>query len=151
MRWVTAFVLAPTQARVDFVDVSKLRGHEEVDPRHLEALRAEIQADGMLKRPIVVDRRTNVILDGEHRFNALKRLGCTRIPLVFVDYDSPSIQVKAWRREEPVTKQDVIEAGVTGKKLPFKTSRHVIQVGPGLRHLSVLQRRVDIPLEQLRG
>lgn len=148
---MTAFVLPTTQARVDFIDLSKLREHEEVDPKHLEALRAEIRDDGMLKRPIVVDRRTNVILDGEHRFNALKQLGCTRIPLVFVDYDSPSIQVKAWRGEEQVTKQDVMEAGVTGKKLPFKTSRHMIQVGPGLRHISVLQRRVDIPLEWLRG
>jgi len=131
--------------------MSKLREHEEVNPRHLEALKARIQADGMLKRPIVVDRETHVILDGEHRFNALKQLGCTRIPLVFVDYSSSSIQVKAWRREERVAKQNVIEAGMSGRKLPFKTSKHLIRLGSGLRHISVLQTRVDIPLEQLRG
>jgi len=148
---VTAFVLSTSQARVDLVEVSELREHEEVDPRHLKALRAKIQADGVLKRPIVVDRTTHVILDGEHRFNALKQLGCTRVPLIFVDYNSPSIQVKAWRRQERLTKQDVIEAGATDRKLRPKTSRHEILVGSRLRHISALQTRVDIPLEQLRG
>ena len=151
MRGVTAFVLSTSQARVDLVEVSELREHEEVDPRHLEALRAKIKADGVLKRPIVVDRTTHVILDGEHRFNALKQLGCTRVPLIFVDYNSPSIHVKAWRRQERLTKQDVIEAGVTDRKLRPKTSRHEILVGSRLRHISALQTRVDIPLEQLRG
>ena len=148
---MTAFVLSTSQGRVDLVDVSELREHEEVDSKHLEALRAEIQADGVLKRPIVVDRTTHVILDGEHRFNALKQLGCTRVPLIFVDYNSSSIQVKSWRRQERVTKQDVIEAGVTDRKLRPKTSRHQIRLGSKLRHISALQTRVDVPLEQLRG
>ncbi len=146
-----AFVLARAHARIGLVGLHELREHEEVDPKHLEELRDEIRADGILKRPIVVDRRNHVILDGEHRFNALKQLGCSRIPSVLVDYRSPLIQVKAWRREERVTKRDVVEAGLTGRKLPFKSSKHLIRVESGLRHISVLQKRVDVPLDQLRG
>lgn len=150
LRWVTVFALPLLQLRVDLIGLRKLREHEEVDPRHLRRLKAQIRADGVLKRPIVVDRKTRVILDGEHRFNALKQLGCTQIPIVFVDYDSPSIGVKAWRKGEHVTKEAVIEAGVTGRKLSFKTSRHMIRLGSRLNHISVLQGRVDIPLERLR-
>lgn len=71
------------------VELNKLRQHEEVDSAHLKELKEEIRSDMVLKFAIVVDKNTNVILDGEHRFNALRELGCRSIPVVYVDYNSP--------------------------------------------------------------
>ena len=82
------------------VELNKLRQHEEVDPTHLKELKEEIRSDKILKFAIVVDKNTNVILDGEHRFNALKELGCRRIPIVYVDYNSPDIEVQTWRNNQ---------------------------------------------------
>jgi hypothetical protein len=100
--------------------------------------------DGILKRPIVVDRSTKIILDGHFRFNALKQLGCSKIPVFFVDYDSPHILVEGWRDGETVTKEDVVRAGLTGKKLPPKTSKHMLSF-----HISKIAKKVNTPLSDL--
>jgi ParB-like chromosome segregation protein Spo0J len=77
--------------------LKELREHEEIEPVYLERLKKQIQDDGILKKPIVVDKNTKIILDGHFRFNALKQLGYSRIPVFSVDYNSPNILVTAWR------------------------------------------------------
>jgi cysteine synthase/O-phosphoserine sulfhydrylase/cystathionine beta-synthase len=141
----------PYITEVQLVELDKLRQHEEVDPAHLKELKEEIKSDKILKFAIVVDKNTNIILDGEHRFNSLKELGCRRIPVVYVDYNSPDIQVQSWRNNLHLTKKDVIEAGLGEKKLPPKTSKHMIKIGDRLLHISAIQKRTDVPLEVLRN
>ncbi|MGQ9538792.1 MAG: pyridoxal-phosphate dependent enzyme [Candidatus Bathycorpusculaceae bacterium] len=133
------------------IELNKLRQHEEADPKHLKELTQEIASDKTLKYTIVVDQKTNVILDGEHRYNALKNLGCKRIPVIYVDYSSPNIEVQTWRNNYHLTKRDVIEAALTGKKFPPKTSCHMIRNSDTLFHISTIEKRVDIPLEVLRS
>ncbi|MEM3627123.1 MAG: pyridoxal-phosphate dependent enzyme [Candidatus Bathyarchaeia archaeon] len=134
-----------------FVKITDLKQHEEVDQSHLEKLKAEINLDSILKFAIVADKNTNVILDGEHRFNALKELGCKRIPVIYVDYDSSNIEVRSWKNGANLTKKDVIEAGLSGKTLPPRTSMHMIRIGNTLLHISTIEKRVDTPLEVLRS
>jgi ParB-like chromosome segregation protein Spo0J len=140
----------PYVTEAKLAELDKLRQHEEVDPAHLRELKEEIKSDKILKLAIVVDLNTNVILDGEHRFSALKELGCKKIPVVYVDYNSPDIEVRTWRSNPHLTKKGVIEAGLGGKKLPPKTSKHMVAISDKLLHISALEKRVDIPLEELR-
>lgn len=133
------------------IELNKLRQHEEADPKHLKELTQEIASDKILKYTIVVDQKTHVILDGEHRYNALKNLGCKRIPVIYVDYSSPNIEVQTWRNNYHLKKRDVIEAALTGKKFPPKTSCHMIRNSDTLSHISTIEKRVDIPLEVLRS
>jgi cysteine synthase/O-phosphoserine sulfhydrylase/cystathionine beta-synthase len=133
------------------VKLAELKQHEEVDKCHLKKLKEEINLDNVLKFAIVADKNTNVILDGEHRFNALKELGCRRIPVVYVDYNSPNIEVRSWKSDVNLTKKDVIKAGLNGKMLPPKTSMHMIRIGNTLLHISAIEKRVDVPLEVLRS
>ncbi|MDH7477507.1 MAG: ParB N-terminal domain-containing protein [Candidatus Bathyarchaeota archaeon] len=132
------------------VKLNKLKQHEEVDPTHLKELKEEIASDKILKFAIVVDKNTNVILDGQHRFNAIKELGCKRIPVVYVDYYSPEIEVQSWKSNPHLTKKDVVEAGLSGRKFPPKTSKHMIRNGSSLHHISAIEKCVNIPLEKLR-
>ena len=120
--------------------MKKLKEHEEVSLDHLIQLKQEIEKDGFLKNPIIVDKNTNIILDGHHRFNSLKQLNCTKVLAYLVNYNSPEIKVRNWRRGEKVMKKDVIKAGLTGKKLPSKTSRHIIPNRP---------LNLNIPLKDL--
>ena len=136
---------------MQLAELNTLRQHEEANLNHLRELKKEIELDKILKFAIVVDKNTNIILDGEHRFNALKELGCNKVPVVFVDYNSPAIEVQAWRNGEQVTKKDVIEAGLGEKKLLPMTSKHVIRTCNTHAHISVIEKRVDISLEKLRG
>jgi len=143
--------MAEKHTEVHLAELNKLLQHEEADPEHLKELTQEIASDKILKHPIVVDEKTNVILDGEHRFNALKNLGCKRIPVIYVNYESPNIEVQTWRGNHQITKREIIQAALTGKKFPPKTSRHMIRNSDVLTHISSIEKRVDIPLEVLKS
>ncbi len=142
----------PLEGREDiiFVEINHLKEHEEVRPPYLEELKNQILCDGILKMPIAVDKETYVILDGHHRLRVLKGIGCTRIPVLLVDYQSPDIRVHAQREGETVTKEMVIETGLCGRRMPPKTSRHMVLVDGELCHISAIETVVNIPLERLK-
>jgi len=107
------------------LELARLRSHEQVDESALRALAAEIQRDGRLLQPVIVDAESLVILDGHHRVSALRDLGCRLVPAYLVDYGDPAITVGSWRAETPpVSKDDVVQAGYLGRPFPPKTSRH---------------------------
>lgn len=137
------------QLRPVLVRLEELREHENFDPKHLEELLAEIKQDGCLKRPIIVDLQTRVILDGHHRYNCMKRLGKTHIPAYFVDYQRPEIEVLPWDNKPPVTKEIVINAGLSGKKLPSKSSRHMVRINNELHHITFIEKETPTPLDQI--
>jgi ParB-like chromosome segregation protein Spo0J len=135
---------------VELIELDKLQPHEEVDFEHLRKLKEEIRSDGVLKFAITVSKNGKIIIDGHHRVAALKELGCTKIPAIFVDYSSPDIEVQSWKDYIQLTKEEIIKAGMGSKKLPPKTSRHIIRIGSALKHISAIEKRVDIPLEELK-
>lgn len=148
---MTLFLQALFTKEVRLVELDKLREHEEFDTEHLKKLTEEIASDKILKFAIVVDKNTNIILDGEHRFNALKDLACKKIPVVYVDYNSPDIKVKTWRNGLRLTKKDVIDAGLSKEKFLATTSKHMVRNGDKESHISSIEKKVDVPLEVLRG
>jgi hypothetical protein len=138
------------QTQVTLLPFEWLVEHEEVDPVYLEVLITEIASDGILKLPITVDKATNVIIDGHHRFHALRQLSCKNIPVALINYDSDDIRVLAWNEEEQITKKTVLNAAFSGKKLPPKTSKHLVLVNGSFQHISALEEEVNIPLSTLR-
>ena len=107
---------------VVFFKIEALKEHEEIRPDYLEALKNEILADGILKMPICIDEKTCIILDGHHRLQALKRLGCKKIPCVLVDYQSENISVIPWREGETITKETIIDMALSA------CTRHKVMV-----------------------
>jgi uncharacterized protein YqiB (DUF1249 family) len=132
------------------VDMSELKEHEKIDLKHLEKLKKRIELDGVLKMGIVADKMYNIIIDGHHRFTSLKKLGYRKIPVVFVDYYASEIIVRPWRDGMKVTKEMIVKAGLTGKKLPPKTSKHMIRINNRLEHISILEEKINMPLERLK-
>ncbi len=127
---------------VTLVPVNVLKQHERIVDENMVRLQRELAHDGIVKDPIIVDKRTMVILDGHHRYNALKCMGYRYVPVCLVDYRNDRITVEAWRTGERVTKAEVMQAGLTGILLPAKTSRHVV---PGTPH------SVNVPLSLLEA
>jgi hypothetical protein len=133
------------------MNINDLKEHEEVEAKHLEKLKKLIRKDKVLKKPIVVDKNTSIIIDGHTRFNSLKQLGYSRVPVLLIDYTSPEILVRTWKNYRKITKEDVIIAGLNGKKFSPKTSKHMVKIGNKIEHISILERRINIPLEKLGG
>jgi len=136
--------------KIVFFEIEELKEHEEIRPDYLEILKNEILSDGILKMPICIDKKTCIILDGHHRLHALKKIGCTKIPVVMVDYHSPEIKVIPWREGEMITKEKIIDTALSGKRMPSKTSKHMIILDGEWTHISAIEMTIDIPLEELK-
>ncbi len=133
-----------------FIELEELKEHEEIRPDYLEELKNEILSDGILKMPIAVDKKTYIILDGHHRLHALKKIGCKRIPVILFDYQSPEIEVLPHREGETVTKEMIIQTALAGRRMPPKTSKHMIMIEGELKHISILETVINIPLGKLK-
>ena len=117
--------------KITIIKNNLLKQHEKIRKNHLNQLFEQIQKDGFISDPIVADKNTMVILDGHHRFNAIKLFGLTSSPVYLVNYKSKKIKVTSWRKGgEKITKQLVMKAGLSGNLLRPKTSRHFIPEKP---------------------
>jgi len=83
---------------IAILNISDLHLHEEISPDFLSELVQSIEIDGFLKHPIIVDKKSLVVLDGMHRVAALEELECKRIPVCLVDYENSAIEVASWYR-----------------------------------------------------
>lgn len=81
-------------SRYLLMPIDDLRLQEKGLPLYLKLIEEELLRDGILKHPIIVDEGTGVILNGMHRWLALRRLGYTHIPVLLVDYlKNPRIRI----------------------------------------------------------
>ena len=117
--------------------------HEEVISGNLDAMKKRLVNSGKFFQPLLVDAATNVILDGHHRWNAAKALGLDLVPVVAIDYlNSNEVSVGVWPGcgRNSITKEEVVEMGVSGNLFPPKTSRH---------RFSFELPRIRVPLDDL--
>jgi len=130
---LTSTILAEKLSlKIILLPVNELKPHEKGSPIYLELLRQEILRDDMLKYPIIADEKTRVILDGMHRWLALKSLGYMLIPVILVDVFQNS-KIRVGRRRihryidnshEEITIKDVISAGLSGRLMEPRSTRH---------------------------
>ncbi|MEC7664699.1 MAG: ParB N-terminal domain-containing protein [Candidatus Thermoplasmatota archaeon] len=115
--------------RVQLIPVEVLKPHEQVIEKKVDQLeRMTIRWDAYTK-PLLVDGATGTILDGHHRYEIARRLDLQCLPCVVVEYlDDDSITLLLWPNSdrEGISKDDVIQAGLSGDLMPPKTSRHLL-------------------------
>ncbi|MBL7080751.1 ParB N-terminal domain-containing protein [Candidatus Bathyarchaeota archaeon] len=78
---------------IALVEIDELLLHEETISGSFYAFMEEIERSGILKSPVIVGRESLVVLDGTHRVEALRNLGCRFMCVCLVDYMSPGIRV----------------------------------------------------------
>ncbi len=81
---------------IALIELDKLHDHEQIKQERLSDLIEEVKKDKEVKSPIIIDKYSNVVLDGHHRFYALKALGCKYAPAHVIDYYDPHIKVERW-------------------------------------------------------
>jgi hypothetical protein len=143
----------PTKASrlgIVMLPLDVLKPHEKGSPLYLKMLRQEIVRDGFLRHPIIADRNTFVILDGMHRWLALKSLGYSLIPTILVDVFQ-NIEIRVGRRridrfksrlDREISVRDVISAGLEERLMQPRSTRHFFPFGKSLY--------VNYQLEMLR-
>ena len=132
------------------VPLARLKSHERIEPKKVDALVDEIRARGVFDDPIWVARGSDVILNGHHRVAALRRLGAVRVPAWVFDYDDGGIALDRWGPGPPLSKEEVVRRGRSGRLYPPKTTRHRLTTELPARP-TPLARLFDGPPRQSRG
>lgn len=110
------------------IAVSELKPHEHIVEQHVDEIFHQIKESMQIVTPILIDAKTKVILDGHHRYAAVKKLQLTKIPCACVDYlNDEIIAVYPRRTNIPVSKKIVIAAALQGRIMPHKSTRHEIK------------------------
>lgn len=145
---VTSSFFGGGNDRIRIVPLAQLKGHEMPDEGRVGELEEDMRRRGKLLKPIVADRESKVILDGHCRCGALRRLGCSKVAVRFVDYSSGVIRVEGWDGGK-VTKSEVVEAGLRGNLMMPKSSRHTVVRNGRKLHISEVCSNVCIRLSEL--
>ena len=133
--------------KVDLVSLEVLRPHEETIPKKVDELEKMTHRWRAYVLPLVVDKKTGVILDGHHRHQVALRLDLKCLPCVQVDYiDDDTIELDVWPNcgRDYVSKEEVIKAGLNGELFTPKTSRH--RLSDHLPPISVPLARLKKPV-----
>jgi hypothetical protein len=112
------------EARFAILPLDQLREHEEIDVGDLEHLVVILRTAGVVQEPLLVAEHSYVILNGHHRYRALRAMGATGAPAWLIDYDDARVALGRWSPGPPITKAEVVDRARSGRLFPPKTTRH---------------------------
>ena len=131
---------------LDIVDADSLLPHEATQKQRLHRILLDLRRRGLLYRPIIVEEKSNVIIDGHHRYEALRILGAKRIPVARAQYGYTVDGITSFTRTvslnmEPSRALELVEKTIqsSAKKGP---SRLVLRVA-GLEPVTLTVDTVD--------
>ncbi|WP_051212873.1 NTP transferase domain-containing protein [Butyrivibrio fibrisolvens] len=126
---------------IELIPVNSLKHIEAFDEERVKKLQCEIEDCGIWKRPLIVEKNSNLVLDGQHRLEVAKHMNLEKVPALLVNYQD----VKLWslRKEIPVSAEIVRKKVLQdGDIFPYKTVKHKFQF--------LVQDDLEIKLEELR-
>lgn len=112
--------------------------HEDVEKQRLLNILGELSSTWALRKPVIVDAKRYIIIDGHHRVNVMKILGAKHIPVVLADYSSDISDVGGWMyiasrgyKDQELLEKAIREAEYSAKRgdgiLVFKMGGEVVK------------------------
>ena len=121
--------------------ISKILPLEKVFKKHLDNVSKMILKTNTMNRPLIIDKKYKIVLDGSHRYAFLYNQGYKLAPVIEVDYDNESIFVGnhlhhrfLYDEDKKITKKEVIHRALKNKLYNPRTTRHFFPF-----------RKVDLP------
>lgn len=78
---------------MEFEDIQKIKPSVRVDIKKALEIYTEILKTGIINKPVVVDEKSGVVLDGHELFQALDLLSPKRIPVLKVDLSQIKVEL----------------------------------------------------------
>jgi cytidyltransferase-like protein len=118
---------------VDFkiLPVALLKPLEKILPSHYQNIEKMIFQDGAMKKPLIIDNKYNIVLDGSHRYAFLVKNGFQYAPVITVNYSDDAIFVgnhlkHRYLKDENfiISKAEVIARALNENLFDARTTRH---------------------------
>ena len=110
---------------VRLIDINLLKPHEKVIEKKKTTLAKFIKSyeSYYIISSIVCCHESLLIIDGHHRYFALKELGFKKAPVTLIDYKSDSIRTG---KTNPLKKKYIIDIGKSSVLLEPKSTEHAV-------------------------
>ena len=110
------------KAKVVLVPTAKLKHIEGFSSKRVQWLKKRVAADKVWTKPLCVERRHFLVMDGQHRMEVARALGLRCVPCILFSYD----EVEFWslRRNCEVSRKLVVAKSLSGDIYPYKTVKH---------------------------
>ncbi len=83
-------------SQLEIRELPSLYPHEQTIPKNLKRLQEAMFNTGHMVDPILIDKKTGVVLDGNHRYAVLKAIEIPNAVVQIVDYESREIGLGTW-------------------------------------------------------
>lgn len=110
-------------APIEMIDPTRLRHIEGFSKKRAVWLQRKIEAEGIWTKPLAIDRKHLLVMDGQHRMEVALALKLRRVPCKMFEYDD----VEVWSLRpttHEVTVSSIIERSLSGDIYPYKTAKH---------------------------
>lgn len=120
------------EIEISLAPIDKLHLHEETIPKLVDEIASSMLEKKLIKNPVIVDKNSFVVLDGMHRVEAAKKIGCIRMPVCFLDYFNPLIKVGVWYRSFndesliEVVRNEALNLNLNLTELSFKDAKEAL-------------------------
>jgi hypothetical protein len=107
---------------VKMIDPKRLRHIEGWSKRRVAWLKKKVLTEKVWTKPLAIDKKHMLVMDGQHRMEVALALGLKRVPCELFSYDE--VEVWSLRKTEEVSAELVIERSLSGDIYPYKTAKH---------------------------
>lgn len=109
--------------KVELVEVEDLKHIEGYSKRRVEWLKKKVLKEQIWNKPLALDDKHALVMDGQHRMEVARALGFKRVPAVKFSY----ADIEIWSLRPGKYEFDwkmVTERALSGDIYPYKTVKH---------------------------